>query len=332
MGNELKFAPEQASNFAREYDALFYVITALTVVFTILVFLLVVFMISKYKRGKVADRSNPVHHNTKVEIILVIVPLFLGLAVFVWGTKIFIHMREIPKDAMEIFVVGKRWMWHVQHSNGVRENNELHVPVGQAVKLTMISQDVIHSFYIPQFRIQYHVVPGRYTSQWFIATKPGKFNLFCTIHCGTQHSEMGGYVYAMEPADFAKWLENGGNRFKPIPTSMVESGKALWELNNCGSCHGVQDTKRGPSILGIAGQKRIMASGAELIADRAYLRDSIMYPEANLLKNYINSMPNYSQQFNEDQVNQLVEYIQSQGKQTEAAPVKPVAAATGGNR
>ena len=313
----IPFLPEQASNFAREYDQLFWLLSALTILFTLIVVVLIVTFVSKYRRGKPADRSNPMHHNTILEIIFLVAPLVLALGIFAWGAKIFVEMREIPDDAMEIFVVGKRWMWHVQHTNGIRENNELHVPVGQPVKLTIISQDVIHGFYIPAFRVQYHAVPGRYTTLWFTATKAGKYNLFCTIHCGTQHSEMGGFVYALEPGDFAKWMENGGNRFKEVPVSMVEKGKRLWEESNCANCHGAQDSKRAPSLAGLVGKKRDFEDGTSVIADRQYIRASILYPYTKILKGYVNAMPEYSTYFTEDQVNSLVEYIKTIGAGTQ---------------
>lgn len=318
---DFPIAPEQASNFAREYDALFYLITGLTVVFSLMVLVMCVYAVVKYRRGRPADRKNPTTHNLYIEGGWSAVSLGLGLFVFAWGAKIFIEMREVPDDAMEIFVIGKRWMWHVQHTNGVRENNELHVPVGQPVKLTIISQDVVHGFYIPQFRVQYHAVPGRYTSMWFTATKAGRYNLWCTIHCGTQHSEMGGYVYAMEPSEFSKWLKWGGNRFKPVPVTMADAGKRLWEEQNCASCHGTVDSKRAPSLNGVVGAKRVMNDGTIVTADRAYLRESILYPEARLRKGYLAAMPNYSGQLTEEQVNQLIEYIRTMGLAPSAAPV-----------
>lgn len=310
--------PEQASNFAVEYDALFFLITALTVIFTLMVFVMCMYLILKYRRGagRPEDRANPMHHNTLIEVTWSFIALFLGLGIFAWGAKMFMEMREVPDDAMEIFVIGKRWMWHVQHVNGVRENNELHVPVGKPVKLTMISQDVVHAFYIPQFRVQYHVVPGRYTTMWFTATKPGRYNLFCSMHCGTQHSEMGGYVYALEQEAFSQWLENGGNRFKATPKSMVEAGKRLYESFNCSSCHGTMDDKRAPSLYGLFGRRRNFADGSSAIADIEYIRQSLIAPEARIVKGYRSMMQPYN--FTEEQILNLTEYIKTLG-----SPVQP---------
>lgn len=326
------FLPEQASNFAREYDALFWLITILTIVFTIMVFVMVMYAVVKYRRGRAVDRTNPLLHDMRIEGGWSAISLVLGMVVFFWGAKIFVEMREVPQNAMEIFVIGKRWMWHIQHSNGVRENNELHVPVGVPVKLTIISQDVVHGFYIPQFRVQYHAVPGRYTSMWFTATKPGRYNLFCTIHCGTQHSEMGGYVYALPQKEFSDWLKWGGNRFKPTPVNMADAGKRLWDENNCGSCHKPEDSLRAPTINGIYGTKRTMNDGSVITADRAYLRESILYSQARIRKGFLASMPDYAGQFNEEQVNQIIEYLKSTGATTVPVTTPATPAAAGGAR
>lgn len=313
--------PEQASNFAVQYDTLFFIITALTVLFTGLVFALCLGLIIKYKRGngKPEDRRNPMHHNIFIELTSSGVSLVLGMVIFVWGAKMYIEMRQPPKNAMEIFVIGKRWMWHAQHDNGVRENNELHVPVGTPVKLTMISQDVIHSFYIPQFRVQFMVVPGRYTNMWFTPTKPGRFNLFCAMHCGTQHSEMGGYVYALEPAEFSKWKENGGNRFKPKPDIPALAGKQLYEDFMCSSCHGEKDGKRAPSLNGLVGRKRDFTDGSSMVADMDYIRQSLLAPDAKIVKGYRQMMQPYN--FTEEQIIELIEYMKTLG-----SPVTPMAA------
>ncbi len=313
--------PEQASNFALEYDALFFLITILTVIFTVFVFVMCMWLIIKYKRGKGTpeDRQNPMHHNTFIEVGWSLLSLFLGLGIFGWSTKIFMEMREIPSNAMEIFVVGERWMWHVQHDTGVRENNELHVPVGIPVKLTMISQDVMHGFYIPQFRVQYHVVPGRYTTMWFTATKPGRYNIFCSMHCGTQHSEMGGYVYALEPAEFNRWKAAGGNRFKPVAEMPAARGKGIYESYLCSSCHGEVDGKRAPSLNGLVGRKREFADGSSAVADMDYIRQSLLNPDARVVKGYRQLMQPYN--FSEEQIMDLIEYIKTLG--TGAAPVAP---------
>lgn len=309
-------APPKASNFAPEFDALYGLLSLLTGVFTLIVGVVVFIFITKYRRGRKADRTNPVNDHLKIELVWTIIPTLLGLAVFAWGAKLYIEMRTPPKDAYEVFVIGKQWMWHVQHPNGVRENNELHVPIGVPVRLTMISQDVIHGFYIPAFRVQYHVVPGRYTTMWFTATKEGKYNLFCTIHCGTQHSEMGGFVYAMPQNRFSQWLANGGNRFQRPALTMADQGKQLFDKLACSTCHGAQDTLQGPSLAGIFGKTRRFTDGSTTVADESYLRESIISPYNRITQGYDKTMPVYllRSQVTEENIRQLIEYIKSLGQ------------------
>ncbi len=307
--------PEAASSFANKNDALFFTISLLALFFTVVVSAMIIIFAVKFRRGKKADRSNPQHHSVRLEMILMLGPLFLALAIFAWGTAIFIDQRTPPKDSMELFVIGKQWMWHVQHkASGIRENNEIHVPVDTPVRVTLISQDVIHGFYVPEFRQQYHVVPGRYGMTWFKPTKIGKYHLFCTIHCGTQHSEMGGYVYVMSKEDFAKWVANGGNRFKEQPQTPALAGKQLYEELACGNCHGGVDTERGPSLNGLYGRERPLVNGSTK-ADEDYIRDSIINPYKHIVKGYTNTMPVYiyREQVNEEQIRDLIEYIKTLG-------------------
>ncbi len=315
-------APPQASTFAEGYDLLFWVITALTVFFTVVVLSFVLYFTIKYRQGSKADRSNIIHDSHKIEILWSLPPLILGLVIFVWGAQMFVDMRTMPKDATEIFVVGKQWMWHAQHPGGVRENNTIHVPIGRKVKLTMISQDVIHAMFIPAFRAQYHVIPGRYTSLWFEATKPGKYPLFCNMYCGTQHSEMGGYVYVVSPEDYAKFLQRGGDAKNPAIKTVADQGRELYKQLACGSCHGAADTIRGPSLNGIYGSKRRLAIGEPVEANDDYLRESILNPGAKLNAGYENTMPqDYKAQLTEEQVRNLIEHIKTLG----SAPAVPAA-------
>jgi cytochrome c oxidase subunit 2 len=321
----IPFVPERASNFAGEYDALFYTLTALTVLFTVLVGALVLFFSIRYRRGSKVNRAGAVESHLGAELTWTIIPLILGLAMFWWAAQLFIKTRTIPKDATEIFVVAKQWMWHIQHTNGVRENNEMHVPVGVPIRLTMISQDVIHGFFIPQFRIKQDVLPGRYTQQWFIATKPGRYNLLCSKYCGTSHSEMGGYVYAMEPQEYQKWLASGGSNAAP-PQSLEDAGAALYKKNACASCHGAADTERAPTLYGLYGRQRTMQDGGTVTADNDYLRESILMPYSRITKGYRDTMPEYKAQFTEEEVLQLNAYIRSLGilkaPEAKAAPAK----------
>jgi cytochrome c oxidase subunit 2 len=309
-------SPPPASNFAPEYDTLFYTLVALTVFFSLIVGVAVVFFAIRYRQGTKADRSRPMYENLFLELTWTIVPLVLGIVMFYFGTSLYVKMRTPPKDATEIFVIGKQWMWHIQHGNGVRENNTLHIPVGKPIKLTMISQDVLHAFYIPAFRVQEHVVPGRYTQLWFTATKVGEYHLFCNMYCGTQHSEMGGKVIAMDPKDFAAWLANGGQSVTPM--SMEQTGAKIYSKIGCNNCHGAEDTLRAPSLYGIYGKRRVFADGTSAIADEEYLRSSIVRPYDHITAGYGETMPVYQGQLTEEDVLNLVAYIKVLG--TAAAP------------
>ncbi len=332
----LKVAPQQASSFAPQVDALFYVISALTIFFTVGVMAVVLFLAVKYRAGSKADRSRPLNENLFIEIAWSVPPLILGLVIFAWGAVLFVHMRRPPKNAIEIFVIGKQWMWHIEHPNGVREMNELHVPAGVPVKLTMISQDVIHAFYIPQFRTQFMVVPGRYTYEWFEPTKPGKYYLFCAMHCGSGHSEMGGYVYVMPPKDYQTWLENGGSNPKFDHPTLVQQGEGLFKQLSCDNCHKEQDSERAPSLYGIY-NKTANTDKGPLLVDDGYVRNAIVNPYDKIVAGYTNTMPEYKRVtqtepgLTEDQLRSLVEYVKSLSNSatpSEASGSAPPAGAT----
>ena len=304
-------APPSASNFAPEHDAIFYTLLGLSIFFTVIVGFAVIFLALRYRQGSKYDRSRPIYEDLRLELTWTIIPLIMALFMFFFSARLFIKMRTPPADAQEIYVVGKQWMWHVQHENGVRENNTIHVPVGKPIKLTMISQDVLHALYIPAFRVQMHVVPGRYTQLWFIPTKVGEFHLFCAMYCGTQHAEMGGKVVAMEPKDYAQWLANGGNVVPPM--TMAQAGKRIYDRINCGNCHGPADTLRAPSLLGLFGKNRSFADGETLQADESYIRESILRPYNHLTQGYGRTMPAYEGQVSEQEVLDLIAYIKSMG-------------------
>ena len=219
------------------------------------------------------------------------------------------------------FIIGKQWMWHLQHANGTRENNELHVPIGEPVKLTMISQDVIHAFFVPAFRMQRHVEPGHYSSLWFTPTKVGKYHMYCNMYCGTQHSEMGGYVYVLSKSDYAKWAASGGA--KPVAPgaiqsksgglTMAQAGAALFQQYSCASCHAGDAVKRGrgPSLVGIYGKNRQLANGKIVRADDGYLRNVVYYPTEYPLAGWPQGMPSYKGVLTEEQVLQINAYVKS---------------------
>jgi len=302
-------APQQGSTIAYFHDWVFYTLVALTIVFTVLVYGMVIFFAVRYRRGSKVNRHQAHHENLPLEIAWTVIPTLLGLAMFFVGAKLFIEMRTSPKDAEDIYVIGKQWMWHLQHSNGVRENNALHVPVGKPVRLTLISQDVIHAFYVPDFRAQIHVVPGRYTTLWFEAAKPGRYPFYCAMYCGTQHSEMGGYVYAMPAKEYAEWLKNGGNNIAPM--SMEDRGGRLYKVLACDNCHKDVSTNTAPSLVGIYNKQRVLSSGENVTADDAYLRESILKPHNRLTAGYLDTMPEYDGQLSEEDTLDLIAYIRS---------------------
>ena len=240
MNQSFPLMPEQASARAGEVDALFFFIVAVTIFFTIGISAVVVFFAVKYRRRSDEDRPKEIHGSLWLELVWTIIPLGIVILMFAWGSKIFFQMNRPPDDAMNVSVVGKRWMWKLQHPTGQREINELHVPVGRAVKLTITSEDVIHSFFVPAFRIKKDAVPGRYNVAWFRATKVGSYHLFCAEYCGTEHSKMIGKVVVMEPEDYQTWLAGG-----PPPESPVVEGEQLFTELNCVTCHRPGSAGRG---------------------------------------------------------------------------------------
>lgn len=307
MNNVFKLLPEQASTVAGQIDALYVFLVAISVFFTILTAVLVVLFAVKYRRRTEHEVPEQPHEDSKLEILCGSVLLVLVLVIFGWGAKIFFDNNKAPSDAMEILVVGKQWMWKLQHPNGKREINTLHVPVGQPIQLTMTSEDVIHSFFIPAFRVKQDVVPGRYTKVWFEATKPGQYHLFCTEYCGTEHSKMVGYVQAMPPADYERWLR-GASGAAETP---VEAGARLYTQLGCATCHNAGSGQLGPNLAGVAGHTVKLTDGTEVVADDEYLRESILNSQAKIVAGYAPVMPLFKGMISEDQVLNLIAYIKS---------------------
>jgi cytochrome c oxidase subunit 2 len=237
------------------------------------------------------------------------------MVLFVWGAMVFFHAQRPPRGAIEIYAVGKQWMWKFQHMDGQREINELHVPIGQPVKLTMISQDVIHSFFVPAFRVKQDVLPGRYTTVWFQATRTGRYHLFCAEYCGTQHSGMIGSVVVMEPAQYQAWLSGGGGE-----GSLAQSGEKLFQDLACNTCHRSDSGARGPDLAGIFGSQVTLQAGQKLVADEAYIRESILNPQAKLVMGFQPIMPTFQGQVSEEGLMSLVAYIKSLQKGQSLAP------------
>jgi cytochrome c oxidase subunit 2 len=297
--------PEQASTFAGSVDALYLFLVVLSFVFGLGIAAALAFFAVRYRRRSPDERPALIHGSLPLELIWSIGPLLIVTVIFFWGAWLFFVMERVPPRAMEIHVVGKRWMWKVQHMSGQREINELHVPAGTPVHLTLTSEDVIHSFYVPAFRIKKDALPGRYTHLWFTATKTGRYHLFCAEYCGTKHSGMIGSVVVMEPAPFQEWLAGGPS------SSPAAEGAKLFASLACNTCHREDSGARGPNLAGLFGRSLTLADGRALVADAEYIRESIVKPSAAIVTGYQPIMPTFQGVVTEEQLLQLVEYIKS---------------------
>jgi cytochrome c oxidase subunit II len=231
------------------------------------------------------------------------------MIMFIWGTSLYVTAYRPPAGALEVFVVGKQWMWKLQHPEGQREIDELHIPMGRPIRLTMTSEDVIHSFFIPAFRIKKDVLPGRYTTIWFEATKPGEYHLFCTQYCGTNHAAMIGRVVVMKPVDYERWLGGAAGE------SMVSAGERLFQAEGCIGCHRLDGTGPAPSLVGVFGKPVQLQGGETVTADADYIRESILSPMAKIVAGYQPIMPTFQGRLSEEQLLRLIAYIKSLGKQ-----------------
>ena len=300
----LPLLPQQASIQAGQVDALYFFMVAVTAFFSLLIAGLIVFFAIKYRRRSDDEVGVAIHGSLALELLWTIIPFFIAMGMFAWGAKVFFDLYRVPAGAMEVFVVGKQWMWKVQHASGQREINELHVPVGRPVKLIMGSEDVIHSFYIPAFRVKADVIPGRYNTLWFQATKPGRYHLFCAEYCGTKHSGMIGSVVALEPADYQAWLSGG-----PVSDSPVAAGEKLFQSLACNTCH--MPGGRGPVLANLFGHQVELQGGGKVLADEAYIRESIVQPQAKVVAGFQPVMPPFQGMVTEEQLLQLIAYVKS---------------------
>ena len=306
MLSNLPLFPKQASTVAGSVDALYLFLVLTSIFFSVLIFVLLLYFAIKYRRRSDSDRPAPIHGDLRLELLWIVLPLGLTMVMFVWGTKVFFHMSTPPTEALEISAVGKQWMWKFQHPSGHREINELHVPIGQPVKLTMSSEDVLHDFYVPAFRVKMDVLPGRFTTIWFEATQTGAFRLFCAEYCGTVHAGMIGQVVIMTPADYERWLSDD-----VTGETMVETGGRLFQQLGCRTCHSDSPDARGPSLTGVFGREVSLRGGSRVVIDENYLRESILDPNAKIVEGYMPIMPTFQGQISEDGLMQIVAYIRS---------------------
>jgi len=304
---QIPLFPESASTTADAVDYLYYYLSAVTVVMCTLIFAAVFIFAIKYRRRSDDEVPQAIHGSLKLEIAWSVIPFLIMLTFFWWGAQIFFANASPPADAMDVYAVGKQWMWKIQYPEGQREINELHVPVGRPVKVTLASEDVIHSFFIPAFRLKHDVVPGRYDTMWFNATKPGRYHLFCAEYCGTEHSGMVGWVTVMSEPDYENWLSNGG-----AEGTMVQQGERLFGQYGCSTCHQLDQQGRCPILRGVYGSRVQLNDGKTVLADDAYIRESILNPNAKIVAGYKSDiMPAFQGQISEEGLLQLIVYIKS---------------------
>lgn len=299
--------PKQASTMAPQVDLLYLFLIAVGLFFSGAIFIAVAFFAVRYRRRSDDDAPKAIAGNHILEATWIVLPLALVMVMFAWGAVLYFKMSTPPADAMEIFVVGKQWMWKIQHPEGKREINQLHVPVGYPVKLTMTSEDVLHSFFVPAFRMKMDVVPGRYTTAWFNATKIGTYRLFCAEYCGTQHSGMIGKVTVMSPTDYEVWLSGGDA--SEIP--MHVRGEKIFQKLRCDTCHFAGDSQLGPKLHEIFGSTVALEGGRTVVVDDDYIRESILEPTAKVVAGYSPVMPTYEGQINQEQLMEVIAYIRS---------------------
>ncbi|HEX2916880.1 MAG TPA: cytochrome c oxidase subunit II [Edaphobacter sp.] len=297
--------PREASTIAPYTDALYFFLMLITVVGLVLVTALVFGFSIRYRKERSAVATQ-VEGSTLLEATWTIIPLALFLICFVWGALLYFRIYDPPTNAMNIYVVGKQWMWKAEHPGGQHEINTLHVPMGVPVQLTMISQDVFHSFSIPDFRVKREVIPGRYTTVWFEATTPGTYHIFCTQYCGTKHSGMIGEVTVLTPDEYKKWTEGSTSGM-----SLAQNGERLFASMGCNACHTGNAAARGPNLAGVYGSKLRLANGSEVLVNEAYLRDAILNPSQHVTAGYAPIMPTYQGQISEEGLIDLVEYLKS---------------------
>ena len=305
MFDNLPLWPARASAGAANVDALYIFLVLLATFMSVAIFTMIVLFAFKYRRqpGREAEQ---IEGSNALEITWSVVPLGIFLVIFAWGAVIYFQERTPPRDATEVYVVARQWKWKLEHVEGQREINELHVPVGRDIEMIMTSQDVIHSFYVPAFRIKQDVLPGRYTTAWFRPTKPGVYHLFCAEYCGSQHSGMIGQVVVMEPAQYQAWL-SGGN----TTGSLASNGESVFQQLGCPTCHRSDTQGRGPNLVGIFGKPVQLEDGRTVIADENYIRESILSPSAKVVSGFKPIMPVFQGLVSEEQLTELVAYVKS---------------------
>jgi len=305
MISDFPLWPDQASTVAGQVDALYIFLILVTGSVSILIFLTIFILAIKYRRTPQNELAQEQEPPKLLEAGWIIVPFIIFMGIFVWGAWLYFQLARVPDNALDIYATGKQWMWKFQHPSGQREIDMLHVPVGRPIRITMASEDVIHSLFFPAFRTKVDVLPNRYRTLWFQATRTGRFHIFCAEYCGTQHSGMIGWVDVMEPTDYEKWLAGG------TEGTLASQGEKLFQKYACNTCHTNDSTARGPVLIGLYGKDVTLSDNSVIKADDNYIRESILNPQAKIVQGFTGIMPTFQGQVNEDDLLKLLAYIKS---------------------
>ena len=325
MQSWIPLVPDSASTFSWKVDALYFYLSGITLFFSLLISAVLIFFVIRYRRRTPYEIPRPIAGSHKLETLWTVIPFLIAMTIFGWSARVYFDQYKPPSNAIEVYVVGKQWMWKLQHATGQREINQLHIPVGRKVKLIMTSEDVIHDFFIPAFRTKADVMPGRYTTMWFEATTPGTYHLFCAEYCGMNHSGMIGSIIVMEPREFDNWLSGNINNMSP-----ATAGQQLYQTLGCASCHGANgEGGRGPTLAGAFGKMTPLITGDSVRVDEGYIRESILNPQAKIVQGFGPIMPTFQGQVSEDQVLQLIAYLKSLHAAGETPPTTAASPAQG---
>jgi cytochrome c oxidase subunit 2 len=323
MHNDFPLWPEQASTVAGQVDALYIALIVITGSVSLLIWLLIIYFGIKYRRRPDNELAQEYEPPQILEIGWIVVPTMIFIGIFLWGAWVFFQEQRVPANALDVYATGRQWMWKFEHATGQREINTLHVPVGRPVRITMASEDVIHSLWFPAFRVKMDVLPSRYRTMWFQATKTGTFHIFCAEYCGTNHSAMIGWVIVMEPTEYQRWLAGGAEG------SMASQGEGLFQKYACNTCHTGTASGRGPTLVGLFGKQVTLNDGRIVIADENYIRESILSPQAKIVQGFGPIMPTFQGQVNEEDLLKLLAYVRSLGADRKQTPAVESAKPTG---
>ena len=312
--------PDQASSFAKDVDALYFFILATSAFFTIAVSAAVIYLGIKYHKTHEGQIGARIEGNLPLELLWSVIPTMIAMVMFAWGASVYYHLRTPPDEALHLYAVGKQWMWKFQHLEGQREINELHVPAGRPVKITISSEDVLHSLYFPAFRTKMDAIPGRYTELWFEPQQAGVYHIFCAEYCGTNHAGMIGNVTVLEPAAYQAWLQGGGDE-----GTLAQRGSKLFNDLACSTCHLDTGQGRGPSLKDIVGKTEELQDGSTVVVDEAYLRESILQSQAKIVKGFQPLMPTFQGLISEENLVALIEHVKSLSPNATSGAAAPIA-------